>query len=196
MRWRCDALAHEVLGAAVRVGEEHAARVVDDAAVDLFGHAVVEAAVARLHVTDADAHALGDERGDAGVRVAEDEHGVGLLGEEDLLGLGEHLADLVGESGAAHAHVDVGLAHAHLAEEHAGEAVVVVLAGVHQDVVAGLVEHGDDARQADDLRARAEQGEDFGHLGLQVALADDVGDARLEELARARRALISACSEL
>ncbi len=112
------------------------ARVVDDAAVDLFGHPVVEAAVARLHVADADAHALGDERGEAGVGVAEDEHGVGLLGGEELLGLGEHLADLIGEAGAAHAHVDVGIAHAQLAEEHAREAVVVVLAGVDQQVLA------------------------------------------------------------
>ena len=54
-----DALAQQVLPAAVRVRHQTSLRVVDDPAVDLLGHPVVEAAVAGLHVEDGDAHALG-----------------------------------------------------------------------------------------------------------------------------------------
>ncbi len=161
------------------------------------GTRVVEAAVAGFHVAHADAHALGHERGEAGVGVAQDEYGVGLLGSEELLALGEHLADLVGEARTAHSHEDVGVAHAQLAEEHAGESVVVVLARVYQQVVARLIEHVDHARQADDLGTGPEQGDDFGHLRLQVARADDVRNPCLEErreLGVAHERVLPSCS--
>ena len=48
---------------------------------------------------------------------------------------GQDLPDLVREPRAAHAQVAVRLAHPEVAEEHAAEAVVVVLAGVDQDVL-------------------------------------------------------------
>src|SRR5205085_12463519 len=63
-------LAQEVLPAARGVGHQHIAAVVDDAAVDLLGHADVVAAVAGLHLDDGDAEALGDDRRGAAVRVA------------------------------------------------------------------------------------------------------------------------------
>ena len=53
--------------------------VVDDPAVDLLGHALVEAAVAGLHVEDRDLAALGGDRREAAVGVAEDQQGVGPL---------------------------------------------------------------------------------------------------------------------
>ena len=57
MRCAGDALAQQVRPAALGVRHQHVAGVVDDAAVDLFGHAVVVAAVAGLHVIDGNAHA-------------------------------------------------------------------------------------------------------------------------------------------
>ena len=111
----------------------------------------------------ADAHALGHERGEAGVGVAQDEDGVGFLGSEELLAPGEDLPDLIGETLAAHAHEHVRLAQRELAEEHAAEPVVEVLAGVDEEVVARLVEDLDDPREADDLGPRAQKGDDLGH---------------------------------
>jgi hypothetical protein len=53
--------------------------VVDQPAVDLFGHAVVVAAVAGFHVEHVDPEALRRDRREAAVRVAQDEQPVGFL---------------------------------------------------------------------------------------------------------------------
>ena len=53
-----DTLAQQVVPAALGVGHEHGARVVDDPPVHLLGHALVEAAVARFHVEDGNASRL------------------------------------------------------------------------------------------------------------------------------------------
>ncbi len=49
---------------------------VDDPAVDLFGHAVVVAAVSRFHVIDGNAQAFGHDRGQAAVGVAQHKEAV------------------------------------------------------------------------------------------------------------------------
>ena len=59
-------------------GMQHVAGLVDDPPVDLLRDAVVEAAVARLHVEDRDPHALGDVGRHGAVGVAEDQQPVGL----------------------------------------------------------------------------------------------------------------------
>ncbi len=76
---RVEALGQQVLAAAVRVGHQHVARLVDDPAVDLLGDAVVEAAVAGLHVEDRDPHALCDIGRHRAVGVAQDQQPVGPL---------------------------------------------------------------------------------------------------------------------
>ena len=55
----------------------------------------------------------------------------------------------------------VGLAHAEIVEEYLVQFVVVVLPGVHQHMIAMLVQPGHHPRQADDLRPRADDGHDF-----------------------------------
>ncbi len=55
----------------------------------------------------------------------------------------------------------VGLAHFQILEEDLVEFVVVVLAGVHQDMVAMLVERCHHPRQADDFWPGADHGHDF-----------------------------------
>src|SRR5205814_1854832 len=62
---------------------------------------------------------------------------------------------------AAHAEVVVGLAHAQLLEEDVVEVRVVVLPRVDDDLVAQAIQLLDDAAQADDLRARAQNGQDL-----------------------------------
>ena len=79
--------AQQVFAGDVAVGHVDVADVVDDLAVDLLGHALVEAAVAGLHVEDGDLPALGRDGGQAAIRVAEDRTRVGL-------DLAEHAIDL------------------------------------------------------------------------------------------------------
>ena len=101
MRSPGDALAQQVLLAALGVRHEHGARVVDDAPVDLFGHAVVVAAVAGLHVEHRDTHALGQHRAQAAVGVAQDEQRVGAFVAQHGVDGGEHVPDLLAEALAA-----------------------------------------------------------------------------------------------
>ena len=68
----------------------------DDPAVDLLGHALIEAAVARLHVEHGDPPALGRDGGETAVRVAQDEHRVGADVGEDRVHPGDDLADGLG----------------------------------------------------------------------------------------------------
>ena len=156
---------------------------VDDAAVDLFGHAVVEAAVARLHVADADAHALGDERGEAGVRVAEDEDRVGLLGAEELLGTWR----ASGRSGRRIPRRARPCSTSGSRSPSSRKNMPLSRSSKFWPVwtsrcVARLVEDLDHARQADDLRARAQQGDDLGHLTPPGSAAPTTsGILRLEE---------------
>ena len=58
---------------------------VDDAAVDFLRHALVEATVAGFHVKHRDVAALGRDRRQAAVGVAEDQHRVGPLVAEDTV---------------------------------------------------------------------------------------------------------------
>ena len=67
-----DALAQQVLAAALRVRHQHRAAVIDDPPVHFLGHAVVVAAVARFHVKDRNAEPPRDDRRQAAVGVAED----------------------------------------------------------------------------------------------------------------------------
>ena len=50
----------------------------------------------------------------------------------------------------------IGLAYAKILEEHLVQLVVVVLARVHEHVIAVLIEPRDDARQANDFRPRTD----------------------------------------
>jgi hypothetical protein len=57
----------------------------------------------------------------------------------------------------------VGLTDAQLIEEDAVELVVVVLPGVDEHVVDGLVETGHHPGEPDDLRSRPDDGHHLGH---------------------------------
>jgi hypothetical protein len=63
----------------------------------------------------------------------------------------------VGRTGAGFGAVQkvVRLSHTQVIKEHLVELVVVVLAGVHQDVVAMHIQGGEHAGQTDDLGAGA-----------------------------------------
>ena len=143
------------------VGHVHIGDDVHDAAVRLLGQALVLAAVAGLHVEDGDVQPLRTDDGQAAVCVAQHQHGVGLDGGHELVALRDDVAHRLAQIRADGVHIDLGVGQLQVVEEHAVQVVVVVLAGVGQDnikIFAGLV---DDGGQTDDLRAGADDDEQF-----------------------------------
>lgn len=143
------------------VGHVHIGDDVHDAAVRLLGQALVLAAVAGLHVEDGDVQPLRTDDGQAAVCVAQHQHGVGLDGGHQLVALRDDVAHRLAQIRADGVHIDLGVGQLQVVEEHAVQVVVVVLAGVGQDnikIFAGLV---DDGGQTDDLRAGADDDEQF-----------------------------------
>ena len=137
---------------------------IHDAAVDLLGHALIEAAIARLHVEHRDLAPLGRVGGQATVGIAQDQQRVRLDLGQGRVGPRDDLADSLAGRGARGAQEVVRLAQLEILEEDLVQLVVVVLAGVHRDVIGRLVQRGQDAGQADNLGAGAEDGGDF-HVG-------------------------------
>lgn len=127
-----------------RVGarrEEQVRELVGDEAVDLLGHRHVEGAQAGLDVGEGDAELARHEgSGHGGVDVAVDDDEVGAALGEELLEGDHHLGRLGAVRAGTDTEIDVGLGDAQLAEEDVRHLVVVVLAGVHEqllDVVSG-----------------------------------------------------------
>ena len=145
----------EVAAGVLGVGQVDVGDDVDDAAVGLLGQALVLAAVARLHVEDGDVQALGRDGGQAAVGVSQDQKGVGLDLDHELVGGGDDVADGLAQVGAHGVKIDVGVVQRKVAEEYAVERVVVVLPGVRQQAVEVLAALLDDLGQADDLGAGA-----------------------------------------
>ena len=139
---------------------------VDDLAVDLLGHPLVEAAVARLHVKDRDLPPLGRDGGQAGISVAQDQHGVGPDFTEDRSTLAMTWPMVSAAVAPAAPRKWSGVRISEVVEEDLVQLVVVVLPGVDDDVVDVAVERGHHARQADDLGPGADNGGDF-HAAAQ-----------------------------
>ena len=151
----------QVAAGVLAVGHVDVGDDIDNAAVGLFGEALVFTAVAGFHVEDGDVQALGTDDAQARVGVAEHEHGVGLRGGHQFVRGVDDVAAGGTKVVADGVHIDVGVGQAEVFEEHAVEVVVVVLSGMGQDnieVAAGLV---DDGGQADDFGACAHDDEQF-----------------------------------
>ena len=161
-------VASGVLGVCqVDVGDD-----VHDAAIGLLGQALVLAAVARLHVEDGDVQALGRDGGKAAVGVAQDQQGVGLHLDHQLVARGDDVADGLAQVGAHGVQVDVGVVQRQVAEEYAVERVVVVLPGVRQQAVEVAAALLDDLGQSDDLGAGAHDDQE---LQAAVVFKTDIG---------------------
>ena len=128
---------------------------VDDAAVGLLGQALVLAAVAGLHVEDGDVQALGRDGRQAAVGVTQDQEGVRLHLDHQLVARGDDVAHRLAQVGAHGVQVDVRVVQRQVAEEDAVQGVVVVLPGVRQQAVEVAAALLDDLGQADDFGARA-----------------------------------------
>ena len=138
---------------------------IGDDAVELLGHRAIERAHARLDVRHRDAGLGGGERaGERRVRVAVDEHRVGPLVAQQLAERAEHAARLLGVRAAAERQLDLGRRHVELAHEDRRELVVVVLAGVDEQLVVGGAQRPRDGRGLDELRPVADDRDDL-HRG-------------------------------
>ncbi len=164
-RLGADALGEQVAAGMLGVDEVDVAHVVDDAPVHFLWHALVERAVAGFHVEDGNLASLGGDRREAAVGVAEDQHHVGLVRRQGLVAAGDDVGDRLRSALGSGFEETVGLPQAEAVEEDLVQLVVVVLAGVHQHVLEGAVELGNDAGELDDLGPRAHDRHDL-HASL------------------------------
>ena len=137
--------------------QEQVGQLVGQSAVDLLGHRHVEAAQSGLDVRHRDAELRGNEGGgDGRVHVAVDHDERGPTVDEQLLEPDHDRCGLRRVAARPDLQVDVRLRQAELAEEDLGHLLVVVLAGVDEQLLdAELVEGGDDRGGLREVRACA-----------------------------------------
>ena len=114
---RRQAFAEQVLAGNAAVGHVDVADVVHDPAVDLLGHALIEAAVACLHVEDRDFASLGRVGGQAGIGVAQHQQGVRFDLAEHGIHLGNDVPDRFGSGRAGGAEEVIRFAEFEIVEE-------------------------------------------------------------------------------
>src|SRR5690606_2332464 len=151
----------QICAATLGIGHQDIAAMVDDAAVYLFRNAVIEAAVACFHVVDRNTHTLRDHGEKAAIGVSKDQEAIRLFSPNDLFALDHYPPDLFAHAGALDAEIMIRFADVQLPKENVTQALVEVLPGMYDDVITQLVESGNDATQANDLRARTYQRKDF-----------------------------------
>jgi hypothetical protein len=135
--------------------------VVGDHAVLLLRHGLVERAEAGLHVGQRNT-ALGRHQrtGQRGGGVAVHQHGVGLLVAHHVLEPLHHDGDLAHGRAGPHVERVVRAGDAQLVEEQVGQLRVVVLARVHEDLLALGAECDAEGGGLHELRPVPDQGDD------------------------------------
>ena len=121
-------------------------------AVGLLRQALVLAAIAGLHVEDRDVQPLGAYHAQARVGISQNQHGIRLCGDHQLVAGIDDVAAGGTEVVPDGVHVHFRVLEFEVAEEYAVEVVVVVLSRMCQqyvEVPAGLV---DDGGKTDDFR--------------------------------------------
>ena len=163
------------------IGEVDVRDDVDDPAIRLLGKALILAAVARLHVEDRDMQTLRPDDRQAGVGVAEHEHGVGLDFVHQPVTLRDDVPHRLAEVGADGVKVDVGIGKPEIAEENAVQIVIIVLPRVREQRVEIAAALSDHSRQPDDLGARADNDE---KLQFAVVLKTHISPPLFNSLTR------------
>lgn len=150
--------------------------------VHLLGHPAVKAPEPRLDVRHRHVHLRRRERSREGrVRVPVDQDDLRLLFSDHLLDCSEHPAGLDAVAPRTDIEVVVGYWDPEVPEEDLGEPVVVVLAGVDEDLLVHLPELPRDGSALDELGPGPDDREDL-HA------------ARLREIASQTRTFPSPCS--
>jgi hypothetical protein len=158
-----DALAPEIRHRGRGRTEEERRDLIGQAAVDLLGHAGIEAAQAGLDVRDGQAElGRGQRARQRGVRVTQDEHEVGTDVEHRLLQRGQHAARHVAVRSGPDAEMEIRSGDLELVEERARHLVVVVLAGVDEHLAQTAAQGARERCGLHELRAGAHHAEDRG----------------------------------
>ena len=138
------------------VAEVHIGGHIHNAAVRLLRQALVKAAVPGLHVEDRNVQPLGGDDGQAGIGIAQHQHGVRLDLLHEGVALGNDRADRLAEVCPGGIQIIVRGTKPQILKEHLIQLVVVVLPGVDENLmeIAATALYG--GGQTDDLRPRAE----------------------------------------
>ena len=148
-----DGLLPQLLGGTLGRAQQQAREVVGEDAVELLGHAPVEAAHAGLDVSHRQRGLGGGQAaGERRVRVSIDENGLGSVVLEHRGQGAEHGGGLGRVRPTAQAQLDLRPGNVELAHEDARQLVVVVLAGVDEQLVVLLPQMYRDSRRLDELR--------------------------------------------
>src|SRR5579872_2450538 len=134
---------------------------VEETPVDLFGNALVEAAVSCFHVENRNVPPLGRDRCKTAIGIAKNEKGVRLLPCKNVVRGEDHLRYGLRGSFARRSEIILRLTKLQLVEKNLAEFKIMVLASVNQHMVGSLIQLGHDPGQANDLGPRAHNRHDF-----------------------------------
>ncbi len=135
---------------------------VGDSTVDLLRHRAVVATQSGLDVGERQAKLRGRQRpGERRVSIAKDDDPVWRLSDQYRFQLLEHLPGLLAMRAGADAQMVIGLRQIEFLEENVGERRVVVLARVHQHLIAPASQLSTEGGSLDELGAGADDGDDF-----------------------------------
>ena len=154
-----EAAVGQIAAGVLGVGHVDIGDDVDNTTIRLLRQAFVLAAVAGLHVEDGDVQTLGADDAEAGVRVPQHQHRIGLDGDHQLIACGDDIAHGFTQVRADSVHVNLRVSELQVLEEHTVKVVIIVLARMRQDcveVLPALIDHG---RQPDNLRPRSHNDE-------------------------------------
>ena len=151
-----DACGVQIPPCVLGVAQVHIGGHVHNAAVGLLRQALVEAAVPGLHVENRNVQPLGGDNGQAGVGIAQHQHGVRLDLLHQRIALGNDRADGLAEIRPGGVQIVVRRPEAQVLKEHLVQLVVVVLPGVDENLMEIPVAAFYGGGKADDLRPRAE----------------------------------------
>jgi len=156
-----NALAEQIAAAVFGVGHVDVGNMIHDLAVDHFADVPVPAAVARLHMEDRHLQPLGGNGAQGGVGIAQHQQRVGLFLLNDLVAGCDDIAHGLSQIAAHRVQIIVRRPQFQLLEENIVQVGVVVLAGMHQNMIEIPIGGADDGGQPDDLRPGAQNGHQF-----------------------------------
>ncbi|MOA31471.1 hypothetical protein D3C78_1526320 [compost metagenome] len=126
-------------------------------AVQLFRNTLIEAAVTRFHMKHGNFAALRSNDRQAGIGIAIQQQRVRLLQVQDFVRLGNNFSDRLGCRLPDSPKEMVGLTDPQVIEKYLVELVIIVLAGMHQNVLHLLVQLSNDTTHLDQLRSGTDQ---------------------------------------
>src|SRR5262245_59905714 len=154
-----DLIGRQTLGEKVftrngRISQINVGHMVDDSAVDFFGHPLVEATVTCLNVENRHLAALRSDSGETAIGIAEHQECVESVLAEKPIDFDDDLSDRLGGAVTRRPEKHIGCSDFEIVEKNVVELRVIILTGMDEAMVTVLIELCDHPRQANDLRPR------------------------------------------